>query len=442
MVKSSNHWQNLKRIGNLPNASLAAYALRDDAPFVLLARDEKDRLELLEFLRFFAPEREILELPAWDCRPYDRISPRPDISAERASTLMRLAQGETGILLTTQNAAMQKLPPKAVMAQNGLSLQLGHEIDFDALHAFAGAAGYQIVPTVRGAGEYAVRGGIVDIFPAGFDAPVRIDLFGDVIDRLRYFDPESQRSGEALDSLRIAPSDELIYTDESIGRFRDGYRALHGVPAKDDPFYESVTARIRPQGIEHYLPLFYEELASLGDYLSDDWRIFAREEILERVDQRFEGIAEHQSGKGNKQIHLVPDALYLDAESFATQFAGKNSALAYYGAIPTGANAIDAGFAPARDFAPERADQTGKLYQALTKYVQNEAKQRPVLLACASEGSRARMKNLLNEYEVQNLRLVEDAKALGQGVSLCVLPLRHGFTSPDLLLLSEADILG
>ncbi len=433
--------KNLTQIGNTPYQSLLSFALQKAGSKLVIAKDDRDLQEMRNYLQFFASDIEILELPAWDCRPYDRISPRPAISAERTYTLMRLSQGFSGIVLTTLNSAMQKLPPKALMSTQGMQFNLGHELDLEVLHQFAHRSGYEMVPTVRMQGEYSVRGGIVDIYPAGRDRPVRIDLFGDVIDRLRQFDPQSQRSGEALERVVLSPSDELIYSEKTIESFRAGYRRLHGVPPKDDPFYENVTSGIRPQGIEHYLPLFYPELETLGDYLGEDWLVFVRAQYQEQIETRFNDIKRHQQNKSEAQIQLEADALYLDLPNFLKQFSRNSVYVGHFSAIPTGANAIDAGFAPARDFAPERADASGKLYRELSSYILTQSKTRRIILACSSEGSRARMQNLLKEYGVVDCRLI-DTPDENVPIGLAVLPISHGILSPEYLLLSEADILG
>ncbi len=440
-MSASNPNPSRQNIGHLPYMALVDYALRKHPKrdFTLLANDDREMLEMREALRFFAPNRPVIEWPAWDCRPYDRISPHPSLAAQRANALLSLAQGQGGIVLSTQNALMQKLPPKSIIADQGLSIALGKTLDLEHLRRFAQISGYQFVSNVRSSGEISVRGGIVDLFPSGFDLPVRLDLFGDVVDQIRNFDPITQRSKDPLQGFTLAPSGELILTPETIASFREKYRALRGVPAKDDPYYEAVSAGIRPQGIEHYLSLFYPELDHAGAYLGER-PVFMREEAETAIEMRFQSISEHQSQKEEAQIHLAPNALYLDAKAFMAQFS--NIHTAHFGAIPTGANAIDAGYSPARDFAPERADQSGKLYQALSAYVQKESQNRPVWIACASEGSRKRMQNLLNEYNIANTQLSDEYNSAIKGVILTILPITHGFEHPEILLISESDILG
>ncbi len=191
-------------------------------PVVHVARDDKRLAAMRAALRFFAPDMPVFVFPGWDCLPYDRVSPNADISAQRMATLAALTHGmpERFILLTTLNAAGQKLPARAVLKEAAFRARVGHRIDEDALRAFLVRMGFVQSPTVTEPGDYAVRGGIIDIFPPGDLGPVRLDLFGDVLDGARRFDPISQRTTEKLTEVELAPVSEVILDEAAITRFR------------------------------------------------------------------------------------------------------------------------------------------------------------------------------------------------------------------------------
>ncbi len=441
MEKTHSH--EFIKIGNVPSGALVEFALKQGGPICLIAENDRDLAQMSALIAFFAPKRTALVFSAWDCRPYDRLSPHPTIAAERAATLAALANGQGDIVLTTQNAIMQKLPPISVMASASLSIKTGQIFDLNALHNFAQMAGYALVPTVRGAAEYAVRGGIIDLFPAGQELPIRIDLFGDVIDNIRFFDPENQRSGDRVAGMDLAPSGELILSEERISAFRDGYRALVGVPARDDPFYEAVTNGIRPQGVEHYLPLFYPELTCFFDYLPKDTKLFARAGIDEKITQRFDELDAHfESFASDKSRHvLTPDALYYESNDLFKGLDGRKFYLGNYGPIPTGFNAIDAGYYVSRDFSVERNSENTNVFEVFADHLRSS--QSKVVITCASSGAVARMKSLLAEYDFEAIPDIESFDELGNHkIALTMLPVEAGFAQKDFELLSEADVLG
>ena len=181
-------------------------AERDGGPVIHVARDDKRLAQMAEALAFFAPGMPVLRFPGWDCLPYDRISPNADISAARMATLAGLVHGapKQFVLLTTLNAATQRVPPRDVLKEAAFTAEVDQRIDEDALKAFLVRMGFVQSPTVTEPGDYAVRGGIIDIFPPGDSGPVRLDLFGDVLDGARRFDPATQRTTEPLEVVELA----------------------------------------------------------------------------------------------------------------------------------------------------------------------------------------------------------------------------------------------
>ena len=189
-----------------------AEAEKAGGPVLHVARDDKRMAALRDALAFFAPDMPVITFPGWDCLPYDRVSPNPDISATRMATLAGLVHGmpERFILLTTLSAATQYLPPRDTLREAAFGARVGDRIDESALRQFLVRMGFVQSPTVTEPGDYAVRGGIIDIFPPGDGGPVRLDLFGDVLDGARRFDAVTQRTTETLEAVELAPVSEVI----------------------------------------------------------------------------------------------------------------------------------------------------------------------------------------------------------------------------------------
>ncbi|MEP4754846.1 MAG: transcription-repair coupling factor, partial [Nitratireductor sp.] len=211
-------------------ADMARHVDADSGSAVLhVARDDARMNALAEAVSFFAPDVEIETIPAWDCLPYDRVSPHADVSARRMAALSRLAmraegQGEKPlIVVATVNAMLQRVPARDMVKTSAWSARVGNRIDLDNLTAYLAANGYNRTGTVREPGEFAVRGGIVDIYPSGFELPVRLDMFGDTLDAIRTFDAATQRTVGQLTGLELVPASEFHLDQESIRRFRAAY---------------------------------------------------------------------------------------------------------------------------------------------------------------------------------------------------------------------------
>ena len=239
---------------------------------VFIAPDDSAMRSIADAARFFAPELSVIEFPAWDCLPYDRASPALSISTQRLSALHRL-QAEKGtpqLLVTTANAALQRMLTPFRIREAVRELKPGVQIGHESLTQLLQKQGYSRTDTVIDAGEFAVRGSIFDIFPSGLDQGLRLDFFGDELESLRLFDPNTQRTTGTLDSFLLLPASEVLLEDATIKRFRAGYRERFGANATQDPLYEAVSEGRRQAGMEHWLPLFEEKLATLFDHLGAD----------------------------------------------------------------------------------------------------------------------------------------------------------------------------
>src|ERR1700758_4108334 len=253
--------------------ALAARRKKPAISLAVICRDGPRMQQLARALEFFAPDLPVMQFPAWDCQPYDRVSPHGGILAQRMTTLARLSRlaghDKPLIVLTTVNAIVQRVPARDIVAAQALSVAPGHVVPMDSIVSWLEHNGYSRSSTVREPGEYAVRGGILDLFPAGLDLPVRFDFFGDTLESIRSFDAETQRTQLDMRSLDLVPISEFQLVTETIRRFRMGYVAEFGAPERDDPLYEAVSEGRRHPGMEHWLPLFWEKMETLFDYLGD-----------------------------------------------------------------------------------------------------------------------------------------------------------------------------
>jgi transcription-repair coupling factor (superfamily II helicase) len=429
-------------------------AARAEGPVIHVARDDKRMAAMEEALRFFAPEMPVIRFPGWDCLPYDRVSPNADISATRMATLAGLVHGGPSrfILLTTLNAATQRVPARAVLRAAAFSAQVDYQIDEEALKSFLVRMGFTQAPTVMEPGDYAVRGGIIDIYPPGESGPVRLDLFGDVLDGVRRFDPATQRTTEKLDRIELAPVSEVILDEAAITRFRQNYRIEFGAGGSDDPLYEAVSAGRKQAGMEHWLPLFHETLETLFDYVPgapvslDDQVEAAREARWVSIADQYDARKHAMTQKGREDSvykPIAPDLLYLDDDAWnATLGDRRVLALSPLPQAP-GPGVIDAGGRIGRNFAPERQQEKINLFSVLKDHIDARMAEGPVLVASYSEGARERLEGLLEDEGLLGAVTVRNAGAIGKrGLHLAVWGLEHGFTAPDLTVIAEQDILG
>ncbi len=446
-------------LGGVPEGYAALALLRiaeqfAPAPVLFVARDDARLARLSALLSFFDPRCVQVQVPAWDCLPYDRVSPRPDITSRRLAGLAQLAGGEPArIALTTVNAAVQRVPPRAALADTAFALVKGAAVDLDALLGYLERSGFSRTGTVIEPGDYAVRGGIVDIFPPGAENPVRLDFFGDTLESVRAFDALSQRSTETLGRVDLAPVSEVPLTPESVSRFRTAYRKHFGAAPSDDPLYDAVSEGRRYPGMEHWLPFFHDRLETLFDYLPDS-PVVLDHLALEARDDRFETIGDFHGARANPRAlpsadapyRPVPlDALYLDVEEWEQRLAERSVVL--LSPFVEDEDGFDAGGREGRDFIGERKQHHDALFESLAGHMEKrqESGER-VVLAAVSAGSRERIVRLLRDEGVAQIEPAEDwpaAQHLAQAtVAACVLPLEQGFVGPGLAVIAEQDILG
>jgi len=436
-------------------------AARADAPAISLAvicRDGQRMAALSRALAFFGPDILVMEFPAWDCLPYDRVSPNASVVAQRMTALSRLTRvkgrDKPSVLLTTVNAALQRVPAREFVAIHALSVAPGNVLGMHGVIEWLELNGFTRASTVREPGEYAVRGGILDLFPPGMDMPVRFDFFGDALETIRTFDPQTQRSETQLGTLDLVPVAEFQLITETIRRFRTGYVAAFGATTPDDLLYEAVSEGRRHPGMEHWLPLFHDKLEALFDYLP------GTPLALEHLDQdaaheRFTQIndyfdARHEAlkrGVTPPYKPLLADRLYLAETEWKERLDALALAKLTPFAVPEERDVIDVGARGGHNFTAERAEPNANVFEAVSKHVTAlQAAGKRVAIALWSEGARERMSHVLTDHKLHNLTSVgswPQALALPKHVvALAVLGIESGFETDQAAIVSEQDILG
>ncbi|HEY4746939.1 MAG TPA: hypothetical protein VIH38_05225, partial [Steroidobacteraceae bacterium] len=301
-------------------------------------------------------------------------------------------------------------------AAEALSVAPGHVVPMDSIIAWLEHNGYNRSSTVREPGEYAVRGGILDLFPAGLDQPVRLDFFGDSLESIRSFDAETQRTHLDMRGLDLVPISEFQLVTETIRRFRMGYVAAFGAPERDDPLYEAVSEGRRHPGMEHWLPLFQERMDTLFDYLGDA-PVAIEPQGEDAARERFKQITDYYEARREAMEHpgggavykpLPPDRLYLTEDEWTRHLDQAALARLTPFAVPEGgSNVVDAGARQGRNFVPERADGSVNVFESVVSHVQAlQAQRKKVVIALWSEGSRDRMGSMLRDHKLTHLTSV------------------------------------
>ncbi len=437
---------------------LGRRAAEHKGPLLHIARDDTRMARLADLLAFFSPGIEVLRFPAWDCLPYDRVSPNPEIVAERIATLARLLEPAAGprVVLTTINAAMQRVPPRHVFQGASRTLAVNGTVKPEELARFLEANGYGRASTVMEHGEFAVRGGIFDLFPAGRTEPVRIDFFGDTIESIRAFDPTTQRSGAKVEKLAIRPVSEVPLDKESVARFRTGWRELFGPGAAGDPIYLSVSEGRRHPGMEHWVPLFHDKMETLLDYLPGA-SLSLDHQADDVLTSRLEMVADHFDARraaprdGETPYRpLPPDRLYLDQAGWDSLLSrGPLFSFSPF-AMPDDAQGVDGGGRPAPVFVQSGSSGINVFEQFKAQADRWKAEGRRIVLAGWTRGSRDRLGNLLREHGLGAMPAEDFAtvrRLAPTSVGLVTLGLERGFVADDaafgrIAIVAEQDLLG
>ncbi len=314
-------WQGLH--GAAEGLAICRSAVQFEGLLVVVVQDVR-RLHLLEAeIDFFQDATQpipVHRLPDWECLPYDLFSPHPDITSQRLHTLSRLPEIKRGILLLTLETLIQRLPPKHFILEQSFSLHVGESLNMEAMRERLNNSGYRLVGQVMAPGEFAVRGGLFDIFAMGAEQPFRLDLFGEIIEGIRLFDPETQRSDESTTTISLLPAREFPMTSESIDLFRQNFRRLFEGDPQQQQVYRDVSRGNPSQGIDYYFPLFFENTETLFDYLPNAIGWVIDRELPEASDTFWSGIRDrHAVVAQDSQRHVLPPHYLFQTTQELTQ---------------------------------------------------------------------------------------------------------------------------
>jgi len=435
---------------------LSNFITEKQKSIIFVARDDK-RLDLMrKSLWFFSPNIPILDFPSWDCLPYDRVSPNADVSSARMATLAALSSGFEApiVLLTTLNAITQYIPNRTIVSNNSFVAIVGRTINVKELRAYFSKMGFVQTPTVTEPGDYAIRGGIIDVFPPGEIGPVRMDLFGDELESARRFDPVTQRTVENLDRIEFAPVSEVILDDVSINRFRNNYRKEFGSAGLDDPLYEAISAGRKHQGYEHWAPYFHDGMETIFDHLPN--AVIFMDENIERIHtSRWDGINDQYEARlealnSKNRLETVykpikPELFYVSPDDLFDLLNNREQRKFIVLPQPTGPNSLDMRARIGRNFAPERQNEELGLFEEFAKHIIEKRKTTSVIIASMSLGARERLYGLLQDQGLSGMVNIKTWKDINQAIgsiSLAVWHLEHGFEAPGLTIISEQDVLG
>lgn len=289
-----NHLQSIGRLlGASAALGLVELARDTGRPIVAFASDPRQADQLEAELRYFAGDDLcVAHFVEWETLPYDAFSPHQDIISQRLSVMSTLPTAKNGVTVVSAPSLLQRLPPKNYIAARSLDLKVGDVLDRDAFIDSMTASGYRRVSQVEEHGEFAVRGALFDVFPMGSEQPLRIDLFDDEIDSLRFFDTDTQVSADRIPAVRLLPASEIPLDEDSIRDFRHRYRErFEGQPSRSR-VYSDISNGLSHGGIEYYLPLFFESSATFFDYCPDDCIVVTPSDLEQILDTAWSEIGE------------------------------------------------------------------------------------------------------------------------------------------------------
>ncbi len=305
--------------------AIAAAASRHPGQLLLIVPDMQAADLLRDQLEFFLASSgiSISTFPDWETLPYDNFSPHQDIISERLATLYQLAEGREGVLIISMSTLMQRLAPRSFLYQNSLVMQVGERLDLDTMRTRLDNAGYRCVAQVIEHGEFAVRGSLLDLYPMGSPLPFRIDLLDEEIESIRTFDPETQRSDENRDAIKLLPAREFPLDSEAIRHFRQRFRAQFEGDPQACPVYREISQGITPGGLEYFMPLFFKQTETLFDYLPENTCIVLLDGAEAACSEFQAQTAERYESRRHDRERpvLPPEMVFMDATGLQERLA-------------------------------------------------------------------------------------------------------------------------
>ena len=419
---------------------------------LFIASDDKQAKNIINNIAFFDKTIEVINIPAWDCLPFDRCSPNPEIIAMRCSGLSNiLYEDKARIIITTTSSIVQKVPPKHILKNRVKKIQVGSTISLQELTMFLNDNAYLRTETVRQQGNYAVRGGIVDIFPPNYKQPFRMDFWGDEIETLREFDLLSQKSLTKKDKFYLCPVNEVILNSNTINNFKQNYRKSFGARSTNDFLYDSISQGIPFQGYEHWLSFYYNKLETIFDYIKKDTILIFAEETQSAFNLRLEEISDYylnrktiyeQSKGDNNGLYRPVDAdkTYLSKSDWDKNFNNRTTVKIYQNSLPDNLEHIDIGIKKTSNFTIQRVKNESVIKKLMDNMIKSKNN---TVIACESIGSLERIKTICQnqDFKIEEINSFNDIKK-NKKLKLCLLSLKYGFSYNDIDFFSESDLFG
>ncbi|MGZ5051221.1 MAG: transcription-repair coupling factor [Methylobacter sp.] len=434
-------WTGLTGCGD--SLALASAISNENRLFVIVTPDNQTALRLEHELSFFLQDQHpILNFPDWETLPYDVFSPLPEIISERLKTLALLPQVKRGALIVSETTLMHRLAPREHVLANSFAVKVGDDFNLELNRLKLESVGYHCVSQVYQHGEFAVRGSIVDLFPMGSKAPFRIELFDEEVESIRTFDPETQRSLEKIDQIQLFPAREFPFTDEAIKHFRQAFREQFPETSPKNHLYLDISKGITPGGIEYYLPLFVEQMASLFDYLPESATLVVSN-TFEKTAQAFYAEAEDRFMQRKYDVErplLKPERLFLSPDELI-QRTGVFSRITL-GGIADASGSIDFNCLPLPNLTIDAKQEQPAL--ALQQFVNDFAGK--ILFVAESAGRREALIQKLRQYKITVKQVENWAKFLNSETSPCIVvaPMDQGLRlgNPTLAIITERHLSG
>jgi transcription-repair coupling factor (superfamily II helicase) len=457
-VKKGQQIQTLSTLGGVSQAiALAQLVLSHSGTSLIVTHDTPSALSLETELQYLLEKHQVKVclFPDRETLPYDSFSPHQDLISQRLETLAQLGNHKHCAIIVPLNTLMVRLPPQSYLTSNVMVLNKGDTFDLQNVRQHLVDTGYHSVDQVYEHGEFAIRGSIMDIFPTGFNRPLRIELFDDEIESIRHFDVETQRSEQAVDAIRMLPAKEFATDSAAIEGFRQRYRRRFEVISKEaESVYQLVSRNLMPAGIENYLPLFFDETATLFDYLPKDTQLVTLGDIDKACASHLNEVANRYEDRRVDRLRplLKPHELYLTQEEVFAAF--KPLKRSQFKQLTTDEDQVDKASINAKVLALPDINANHKLkqpLQSLSDFIGQgtQAGSKQILFSAESEGRREALLTLLSKIDVKpsvfkHLDEFLDSKA---SLGLIVSPLSRGCVFSDspkgaLSIICETELFG
>ncbi|AHA27958.1 transcription-repair coupling factor [Candidatus Liberibacter americanus] len=469
IIKDYNKNINISHVVPGSEAFVIAEIAISGQSVVYIDSDERSLLKIKEIIKFINPEINVMIFPSWDCLPYDRVSPSPNIMADRFACFSHFLsfnpQKETCIILTTVSALMLRSIYPIMSDSYKFLLRSGDKIEMTNIINKLEINGFQRVNTVYEVGEYAVRGGIIDVYVPSEKNPVRLDFFGDILEGIRLFDPDNQLTIKKISSIEINTLSEVVLNPENISRFRENYLSNFGAVNQEDSLYTSISQGRRYPGMEHWLPLFHKNLDTVFTYLADFY-IVANDIIKDAAYKRSQLIQDYYEARcsyfadKNKSVvykPILPEMLYLDYQQFNSMLENSKK-LIYFSAFnqintsKTSVFNLNVNIGKSWVTSSLQKNELHENYDVgrfddFIRYINNKYQiGKKTLLVASSKGALQHLKQILEENRLKKIKIINSLQHLyyiSEGeIAATVIPIDQGFETKNMILVTEKDLLG